>query len=229
MIPPISTGLVCPIFAVLFSTQALAADPIRLEQPFVRVGDVVEVSLPITDALDEMLSLPLFKLEAGVERSFSNEVLHASLVRRVPGLKGRLTIHNTSTQTFIYEKPKVEQTNKCLKLSNDVAEGDPILRQNAVLSSNCGNLDRDLVSYNSTLQVYEVTQTLEAGTQIPVATAALLPLVVKGDEMTLKTQVGPVTVSRPVTLTESVFTSGPTHVRTSDGMILNAHLDLEGE
>jgi len=216
------------------SSTVGAADVIHVNRPFVQVSDVLQIEGSLNQdtmsrMIEKVLSLPLVKLEAGVERTVSAGELERLLVRRVPGLAGRLSVLNKESLVFKFENRNVRENKSCYLLNEKMETGASIVRPQVSFSDSCLIQDYEGLYYDPQIGTYVATQNLEAGHQIPIQTLNVLPFVSQGESVVLTTQVGPVNISRPVTLTEPIFSSGVTHVRTSDGVIVKAHFPVDQE
>ena len=216
------------------SSPILAADAIVVDRPFVRVGDVLQVDLGtqqpnVPKAIEAMLTLPLINLDAGTQKTMSATEIEAMLVRRVPGLAGRLVNLNLEPKTFIFQPKELAKSEPCYYLSAPVDAGEPIARDQVSSADDCTELSETGLFYDPTISTYVATENLPAGFRLPIQSLSVLPFEPKGQNLTLTTKVGPVQVTRPVTLTEPLYTSGPTHVRTSDGAIVKAYFSVDQE
>lgn len=216
------------------SSPILAADAIVVDRPFVRVGDVLQIDLGVqqpnySTAIETMLKLPLMTLDAGTQETMSATEIEALLVRRVPGLAGRLVNLNLEPKTFVFQPKELHKSEPCYYLSVAVDAGEPISRDQVSSTDYCTDLSETGFSYDPIISTYVATENLPAGFRLPIQSLSVLPFEAKGQNLTLTTKVGPVQVTRPVTLTEPLYTSGPTHVRTSDGAIVKAYFSVDQE
>lgn len=216
-------GVFCVFFTPL---DAFAQEIIYLDRPYVQVGDILKIDVETNPAINEMMSQRLFGLQEGRSREISSKEMRGLLVRRVPGLAKYLQVVDSSSRKFLYSRNSGELSEKCIRIKNDHETGKPILRGDVYEDMECKADPSALINYNPLQGSYAAIQQIPSGTQLPIKTHSVLPLATEGAKFLLQAKVGTVQITRPVTLTQSIFDAGPVHVRTSDGFIIRAHMDI---
>ncbi|MEM9601137.1 MAG: hypothetical protein AAF926_08945 [Pseudomonadota bacterium] len=208
-----------------------AAEPVTLDRPYLTVGDVIDLD-HASDAAHSLLALPLFRLEPGQVMQFDKAQLEQRLQRRVPGLKGRLRQQSAAPLSVIYvpppvSSPLIDEAN-CIKLNQALEAGTALRATHVTAGANCSKYTEGETYYDAQASTYRATSDLAVGTVLPIRSSSILPDFIAGDILSLRSQVGPVEIVRPVTLLRSSWQDRLASVRTSDGQVIRAVLPDRG-
>lgn len=203
--------------------MSAASDLVVLDTPYVMVGDVLDIQGGDAAATDALSRMRLAKLVEGVEREFDRDQIESLLVARVPGLRGRMSASDISSQRFLY-KSETDDRDTCIVSTIDLKAGEVLMRRDAVVSSNCPEESVKL-NFASSVNAYSPIEDAPKGSRLPVKSLSALPVASTEQDFTFVTRVGPVQISRPVTLLNAVYDDGAALALTSDGTVVKAKLD----
>ena len=200
-------------------------ESITLSTGGIRVSDVLTCDDKQWSDVDE---LAIASLPEGVDQvSLSRDAVADLVRRRVPGLAGLEAQDGERVVTFhrAADTPNAQQAH-CFAAARSFAAGE-LVTAGGVMETACIPDQRGArLAYDRQQRVVRTAGEVAEGDYL----GRLMPLSSsdwdQDQTLTLKIQVGPVTIEREVRATEPGLTEGLVFVRDSDGIVFRAPVDM---
>ncbi|HZF44360.1 MAG TPA: flagella basal body P-ring formation protein FlgA [Sphingomonadaceae bacterium] len=219
------------LLAALGAPAAAATVSIDLGGRDVRLADVARLT-GFTPAGHPALASRIIASipPSRTQLSMTRDALAGLVRRNVPGLGSRLLPAAGSVTFRAPAQPRAANvaTGVCASTAQAVAKGAALTMADVVVVP-CEAAVSAPVRFDRSALALRASAHLPAGTRLGRLALPAAPDIDKGDELTLRSTVGPVSVERQVVALQSGRSGGRVFVRDAEGQVVSAPLSLQRE